>query len=265
MPATPIASLREFTEWVEARAVAAGQLWFRGTGRVNYELTPSLYRHPAITAVQELVELEGHIITRFRERSLPYLERHVVDDWDYLFLMQHYGAPTRLLDWSENPYVGLFFALTSAHRSAANPNEYDFPAAVWVMQPVEWNKAALSHISYTGEVLSTTRDQLKGYATGGSFDMMNLYPVAMYGAHNSRRIVAQRGVFTIFGKNTTAMEAIYEQQAFPTESLHRLEIAAAVIPQLLESLLAIGFVDSVVYPDLDGLSREIKRHFKYRV
>jgi hypothetical protein len=244
---------------------AAGQLWYRGSGRLLYELKPSLYRHSTITDVKELIDLESQIMTRFRERAVPYLERTVADDWEYLFLMQHYGVPTRLLDWTENPYVALFFALSTASRSTVDPSVYDSPAAVWVMQPLVWNRAALATISYSGEILSTTRAQLKGYAPGASFDMMNVYPVAMYGAHNSRRIVAQRGVFVISGKKTTPMETVYDQDNFPADALHRLELPAGAIPTLLQSTLDIGFVDSVVYPDLDGLSREIKRHFKYRV
>jgi hypothetical protein len=265
VPSTQIATLREFTEWIESRMAVAGHLWYRGCGELKHELTPSLYRHPTITSVKDLIELEAQIMTRFRERALPYLERSVAEDWDFLFLMQHYGVPTRLLDWTENPYVALFFALTTASRSKADPTVYDSPACVWVMQPIDWNRFALATISYSGEILSTTRAQLKGYAPGASFDMMNLYPVAMYGAHNSRRIVAQRGVFAISGNNMKGMETIYEDHSFPGDSLHRLELPEAAIPALLQSTLDIGFVDSVIFPDLDGLAREIKRHFKYRV
>ena len=133
------------------------------------------------------------------------------------------------------------------------------------MQPIDWNRFALANISYSGEILSTTQAQLEVYAPGASFDMMNLYPVAIYGAHNSRRIVAQRGVFAISGNNTKPMENIYDDHNFPIDSLHRLELPAVAIPALLQSTLDIGFVDSVIFPDLDGLAREIKRHFKYRV
>jgi len=75
---------------------------------------PSLYRHTSITEPQALMELEEKILQRFRERSIPYQPTRVEEEWDMLFLMQHFGVPTRLLDWTENPYIGLFFALTGA-------------------------------------------------------------------------------------------------------------------------------------------------------
>jgi hypothetical protein len=262
---TAVASLGDYSAFVESQMTRHRQLWFRGSGKDDYELSPSLYRHPTIVAVKQLIALEADILTRFRQRSLPYLERAVIGDWDYLFLMQHYGVPTRLLDWTENPFVALFFALTTAIRNDSNPATYAHDSAVWVLDPVEWNAAALDHISYEGDVLSTDKEHLKGYAPGAQYDMMNILPVAMYGAHNSRRIVAQRGVFTIFGKNTKPMEKIYESEAAFTGSLYKLLIPAADIPTLLSGLLSIGYVDSVVYPDLDGLSREIKRHFNFRV
>lgn len=51
-------------------------LWFRGCGKNDYELIPSLYRHPTRTKVGEIAKLEGELITRFRQRSdLPPISR----------------------------------------------------------------------------------------------------------------------------------------------------------------------------------------------
>ena len=60
------------------------------------------------------MEKESGIIDRFKERCIPHLDRQLVGDWEYLFLMQHHGVLTRLLDWSENPFFALYFAIESA-------------------------------------------------------------------------------------------------------------------------------------------------------
>ncbi|HTA96782.1 MAG TPA: FRG domain-containing protein [Solirubrobacteraceae bacterium] len=110
-----IETLRQYMERIEELMSADdAPLWYRGAGKSSRALVPSLYRHTSITEPQALMELEEKILQRFRERSIPYQPTRVEEEWDMLFLMQHFGVPTRLLDWTENPYIGLFFALTGA-------------------------------------------------------------------------------------------------------------------------------------------------------
>src|SRR5690606_36926394 len=55
------------------------------------------------------------------------------DDWEWLFLMQHYGVPTRLLDWTDSPLVALFFAVYNVDRD-------DRDASLWVLLPAALNR-----------------------------------------------------------------------------------------------------------------------------
>jgi FRG domain len=254
-----VESLRQYMELIEEAMEPHEALWFRGSALASYSLVPTLYRHPGHLDVDEILGLEEEVIQRFRERGAPYERVPSSDTWEILFLMQHFGVPTRLLDWTENPYIGLFFALTSLR-----PNT-DEPAAVWILQPAAWNQAALADISYDGAILSIGNDALDSYRPSAKPQFMKVVPVGLYGIHNSPRIVAQRGVFTIFGKATTPMEETFYHGDFQSEALMKVEIPAATIPQLRESLFAIGITDSVVYPDLSGLAMELKRYFGFEV
>lgn len=258
-------SLPSYLELVESLLQNADrQLWYRGC-RNCHELTPSLYRHKTAKNAEKFAEIEQQLMTRFRQRSLPYISRSLVDDWEALFFMQHYGVPTRLLDWTENPLTGLHFALIKAPRkiSATGNIRFTEPATVWILDPVAWNRHALHHQTFDGGVLTPGDEALKGYKPTPAFSGMNNHPVALFGSHNSPRIVAQQGVFTIFGQNQTPMEQAYRNEKFPLDCLIKVTFRTSVIKKIRTSLLNHGVTESVVFPDLEGLAREIKRTFEF--
>ena len=260
---------KSFTEFVglveQYRSSSSHELWYRGCGRADYELVPSLYRHKTETTIKKVAVLEQQLMVRFRQRSIPLLTRPLGDDWDTLFFMQHYRIPTRLLDWTENPFIALHFAVMSASvKSMTRGLKFEEPAAVWLMNPVIWNQQALSHQSYNGGVLVPGDEPLKGYQPRETFTGMNNFPVALYGAHNSPRIVAQRGVFVIFGQNISPMESLYSsEKSFQEGSLVKIIISKALLPNMRKAILEHGVTESVVYPDLEGLSMEMRRIFGF--
>ena len=261
--AVTINDLSEFTGRVLAQPVfVESPRWYRGCGKSSYELIPTLYRHPTAKSVGDLMALESQIIDRFKERSMPYLPGRLTKDWEYLFLMQHYGVPTRLLDWTENPFFALFFALSSADCKNSNgEKQYSDDAAVWILNPVDWNQWALKEISFSGSILSFESDYLQAYLPKTNWEYMSDEPLAIYGVYNSPRIATQRGVFTIFGKYTCKMES----KKFPETALSKLIIPKDHIASIFDELTSIGITDSSLFPDLEGLARELKRSLGYRV
>ncbi len=86
----------------------------------------------------------------------------------------------------------------------------------------------------------------------------------MYGSYNSPRIVAQRGAFMVFGSDTSPMETFKENTVAVTDDvLEKLLIPGAKVEGILKGLSSIGYTDSVIFPDLDGLAREIKRGYGF--
>ena len=255
---TPVNSFAEFNSLLP---VTDGPMWFRGQAKQSYKLKPSLYRHPSKKEADDLYMLEFNLLKQFRQRSVPYLPFRYVEtpspSIETLFLMQHYGVPTRLLDWTENPYIALFFALSDA--VAFINDKDDFSAVVWILKPVEWNVCALNNELNPG-ILSWPDRRLNGYIpteppeTGGQMN-----PVAVMGTHNSPRIVAQRGVFTMFGRDVRPMDEVFADKGWDKTILTKMTIHKNVVGTMLLQLLNNGITDATVYPDLTGLALELKR------
>ena len=271
MPAVKVRSvdsLEDYISFVEKlRAKRSKRLWYRGCGKASHNLKPSLYRHKKRQTIDDILALEKELLARFQQRSIPFHSRPLTDNWEWLFLMQHYGVPTRLLDWSESPLMALFFAVTlAAHKIGKSGRPvFSGDACVWLLDPDQWNKHSVNLKTFPGSVLTPDDVNATAYKPVGDVGMMKPSPIALYGAHNSQRIVAQRGVFVCFGKDTRPMEVAYNLEGFPTDCLMKIVLRKGRLPHLYEALRRQGITDSVVFPDLDGLAREIKREFSFEV
>lgn len=200
-----IDSFKTYIAYVEDQRVGSNTpLWYRGCGKTSHKLMPSLYRHEGSSSIEEFISIEEALVARFKQRSIPFHNRPISNEWEWLFFMQHFGVPTRLLDWTESPLMALFFAVTSSQHQLGKSRKpvFSSDAAVWVLDPVKWNKRAVDLSSFNGKVLTTDDANTSAYSPVGDCNNMKDYPIAIYGAHNSQRIVAQRGVFVCFGKKT---------------------------------------------------------------
>lgn len=94
----------------------------RGCERADWPLVPKFYRQlPTDRNTED--EIREEFITRAPNLS----DVRPANKWEWYFLMQHYGSPTRLLDWSEGAMIGLYFAVRESRGCHA--------AAVWMLDP----------------------------------------------------------------------------------------------------------------------------------
>lgn len=243
-----IGNLHQLMEAIESSIEQRqGPRWFRGSGNYpTYKLEPTLLRHEQVkNGIQDPLILEQQLKSRFLLTSAPFLSTTPNTDFDWLFLQQHYGVPTRLLDWTENPFIALYFALSSSKQ--------DRDACVWMLEPIEWNKAALNN-PRLDRIPDPTMYQATEFLKNPGDDFSPNEPIAIFGNHTNPRITAQRGTFVMFCKSPDPME----EKNYANNSLSCFKIAAADKQAIYSKLLSIGYTHSVVYPDLSGLGTEIK-------
>jgi hypothetical protein len=163
------AAWQSFLEFVERHQTSN---WlFRGVAdSVGHHLVPKIGRNPkTYSASLELV-----IFANFKRRARQFVDTSGMTEWDMLALAQHHGLPTRLLDWTTNPLVGAYFAVTSTPA--------DQTARVFAYQAPPLVSISNESDPFAVEVVSA------------------FIPSAV-----AARIVSQRGLFTIHPEPTRAL------------------------------------------------------------
>ncbi len=238
-------------EWTPKGAGWYLQPWFRGHGHASWSLEPGWYRlSGSVGGIGAEYYSEATLLENFRLRAPTYLERLPATDWEWLFLMQHYGLRTRLLDWTESSLIALYFAIRD--------NAGDADAAVWAMNPWWLNRQTF------GEYVLFPADapRASGYAPlRPGQELKGKLPLAITPIHASQRIAAQRGVFTIHGTERTALDRLARRRRKDRPCLRRMVIPSAHVATIRRELAISGISESLIFPELSGLCREIKTDF----
>lgn len=217
-----------------------GPLWYRGQANAAWNLEPKMLRpanpnHPP----------EQHIINRFKQSAAYLLASKPITDFDWLFLMQHHGMPTRLLDWSEGPLIALYFAV----------NEHpDADGALWVLAPCELNKRAGYRPEWEYEIPSFEDEALSSYSPSklASERRSSLQPMAAIAVRNSPRIHAQQGVFTVSHRENIRLDLITAQ---PEESHYwKFNIPMGSKARIISELKLAGVGRFQLFPELSSIS-----------
>jgi hypothetical protein len=220
-------------------------LWFRGHLNADWKLTPKLYRKPFIGADETEIRHE------FQSRAPQLIQTRLpTNKWEWYFLMQHYGVPTRLLDWTVNPLIAMYFAVQD------HPATFD--AALWMLDPSWLNRKLRRGIE--GAMLPDWKEaqpylpELEAAFEGKEVTLT--LPAAMEPPHVDRRLSAQSSRFVIFGTTRDLMRTKAARVA-RVRHVGMIRIPKECIKEIQADLDHYGITAASVFPDLTGLCREI--------
>jgi hypothetical protein len=251
-PEIPIESWRQFRATIEERDLSS---WaFRGQASHSWPLLSSLSRYLQSYKVlpSYWVQQESRIIRIFRRKSHLLLPRipDSSDTFQWLALMQHHGAPTRLLDFTWSPYVAAFFALERATDDAA----------VWALHPPTLAPRATRTVRASQNV---SEDEIGPWVPGG-FErdfLPNVNPIVVIGEPHemNRRLVAQGGTFAIPGM----VDRPIDQLAPPMAILKFRLRTSSLRREAMADLYSMNITHATLFPDLDGLARSLAYELEY--
>lgn len=249
-----VSSVRTIAETWSPGIVEPQELWFRGQKRRDFALLPGLYRADN----QKYHYDEGGLFERFKVLATPHVAGRLENEWAWYFLAQHYGLPTRLLDWTENLLAAAYFAVCESiycrDRLALDallvkgrqPSVFeDDSPAIWVLDAGTVNKAACEEDT----VFVAGLDFTARYLPDGVSNKLpeNCRPIALMAPRANERIVAQQGAFTIHGHDRLGLEADSEARGV---RLARITLDGANLAFLWEELQLCGLSRHALFPSI---------------
>jgi hypothetical protein len=242
-------SVSTWNEFVALSAELDG--WaFRGQQDANWALLSSLSRYleSFIPDKASWRLREERAIRIFRRKAHNYLPDPSVLDNDLrcLALMQHHGAPTRLLDFTKSPFVAAFFALESATSDAA----------VFALNtPMLWHAEPSGQSGLGRESIDPRRpgNLEKHFLSNENAIVWTGEPTEM-----DRRLVAQSGTVVVPGMLGKSLDEILVGYDCDGTLLRKIVLPQHMRDDAMRALYRMNITNATLFPDLDGLARSIR-------
>lgn len=299
MQEVTISSLGKFLDWVESDKFA--DFVFRGQSQASWGLVPSIFRGIDISSVDDFIEdlerIERDITREFEMWARRY-DANIEGAWDTLVAAQHYGTPTRLLDWTSNALAAAYFATASSPNTdgvvwRAQPSNVPIPPEMGrihlgrglrVEQIRRFVKDAdlpfrlpVSTIvaAFPPEVGLTTDPEVglstesKTQEVGASFEQShgNTSGILVFltPPFSNARIAAQNGLFSVY-VSPRDCEVVADhceylrsvEDKFGCSIIDRAIIPADIKREILRGVGKLGVNAVALFPDLNGLSTHLQ-------
>jgi FRG domain len=215
---------------------------------LRYQLSPTVLRKP------DIAKREGYLSVEFRRRAKSTLKQ-IDSNFEWLCAMQHYGIPTRLLDWSESLATAMYFA--------AGPTTLDdligtpIPT-VWMLDPFSLaaeksgaNQVGIIPISKSKVVEALADIAFNDDEEGLLRPKVVSFPVPVAPDFIFERLRAQNGVFTIHGTNQESLD----KQILDGSAVKLIKFVADMdkSASITNSLRWIVPSADSMFPDIDGI------------
>lgn len=255
--------------------------WFRGESGND----PDVYLCPKIASFE--YNKENYLLQSFRRQAgglanVP--DREHTDEW--LFLAQHYGVPTRLLDWTEGALHALYFAINRENSNPRvymlNPRKLNELAGIGTYDlnyPLSWAStlsALYVALAWGNRNLENIKKNLRNgiirqcHYFDTNTDTMNAeleaidklslkIPIAFPATYRDQRMIAQRSCFTIHGEHLKSIKVILRNHRLKiSECLFEYKIDIEKRTAMLKHLNILGISAATIFPDLDHLAKDLK-------
>ncbi|MGX4588385.1 FRG domain-containing protein [Paenibacillus chitinolyticus] len=230
-----IEKISEFMEYVES--LPRGFILSRGQTQ-SFDLLPSALRLDK-SKVRKYTRADAQFfLNEFRVGSHNYMKfpSDIKGDYEWMVYAQHYGIPTRLLDFTYSHVVSLMFAVEDAFTENGNND-----AEVWFLNPTELNNRFAN------------RSEILNIANGETINLDNYDgPIAFKARKLNERINAQNGLFVYFQDNNEPLNKMVEERI-----IKRLLIKGEYKKDILASLYSMGIGFTTLYPELQSVSKDI--------
>lgn len=237
-----------------------GHWAFRGQADAGWALDSTLRRRLALAKINQDLwpEQEARVLRIFKRKANLFLD-HIPDDDDsfrWLALMQHHGAPTRLLDFTWSPYVAAFFALENATRDAA----------IWAIRP----RALAAEISLVinGRRQKKDPEDIGPWNRGNyeKYFLQNEHSFVIYGEPQqmNQRLTAQSGTFVVPGTLADPVDKILMKLYEPNQAWKKLVLRTEKLRSaVMYELYSMNITNYTLFPGLDGLARSLSYELEY--
>lgn len=220
------------------------RLWYRGVADCSWELLPSIQRNENRIKNERFLTNDFYIRARQVFENSPSKKNYSA----WIAIMQHFGLPTRMLDWSSSPLIATYFAVEKFEMYSQTD------AAVWVLAPGRLNEIeGFGNCIFPVDAETAQNMLLPAFKERGQIEELSDKIIACHSTENNLRMYSQQANFTIHN-STKKLEEICGE-----DMLYKIIIPKNSKKWFLHCLEIFGITESFIYPDLEHISKDLKR------